>query len=73
MNRDGRASSHDPTAERTAVRSTQSAGGLSAGRRPGGERGLEGELVNRTEPDLTPRRYDQPLEEDHVPDGGRAD
>ena len=62
MNRDNRSSSHDPTAEREADQSTQSAGGLSGGR-PGPE---SGEIVSRGRLE-TPRRYDQPIEEDEDP------
>lgn len=59
---------HDPTAERTADQSTQSAGGLHQGveraTRPGAEGARETEhedLLNRNEEDLydTPRRYDE--------------
>jgi len=67
MKRDGRSSSHDPTAERTTDQSTQSAGELAGGRRGPGLRphaDTEDELVNRSWPDGTPRRYDQPLEQD---------
>ena len=59
MNRDNRSSSNDPTAEVDVDQSTQSAGGL------GGGRGRE-EGVNRAAFD-TPRRYDQPIEEDDDP------
>ena len=63
MNRDNRSSSNDPTAELTSDQSTQSASGLSAGRnRPDGAR----EPVNR-QPLETPRRYDQPIEDDDDP------
>ena len=61
MNRDHRSSSNDPTAERTADQSTQSAGGLGAGRTAG-----EPDLVNR-DPLDTPRRYEQPIEDDADP------
>ena len=63
MNRDNRSSSNDPTAERTSDQSTQSASGLSAGRsRPDSSGGV----VNR-QPFETPRRYDQPIEDDDDP------
>ena len=63
MNRDNRSSSNDPTAELASDQSTQSASGLSAGRnRPDGDR----EAVNR-QPLETPRRYDQPIEDDDDP------
>jgi hypothetical protein len=70
MNRDRRSSSNDPTSETDARQSTQSASGLSSGREgPGVERnrGYE-ETVNRSRPNTTPRRYEQPIEddEDHV-------
>jgi len=59
MNRDNRSSSNDPTAERSSDQSTQSASGLSAGRNTG-------DIVNR-QPLETPRRYDQPIEDDDDP------
>ena len=62
MNRDRRSSSNDPTDERASDQSTQSASGLSAGRPgPGVEHNRDVDL-NRT-----PRRYDQPIEEDRDP------
>jgi hypothetical protein len=70
MNRDRRSSSQDPTAERTTDQSTQSASGLSSPPSgPGVERNLalDEEVVNRTEPDSTPRRYEQPLDADRDP------
>ena len=68
MNRNGRASSHDPTAELTADGSAQSASGLSTARPgPGVVRNRDEEIVNRSQPDPTPRRYEQPLEEDPDP------
>ena len=63
MNRDNRSSSNDPTAERTSDQSTQSASGLSAGRT--GLRDAD-DAVNRGRFD-TPRRYDQPIEDDDDP------
>jgi hypothetical protein len=63
MNRDNRSSSHDPTAEPTRDQSTQSASGLSAGR---DREDRSGDPVNR-QPLETPRRYDQPIEEDDDP------
>ena len=63
MNRDNRSSSNDPTAEQTRDQSTQSASGLSAGRdREDNSSGL----INR-QPLETPRRYDQPVEDDDDP------
>ena len=63
MNRDNRSSSNDPTAELATDQSTQSASGLSAGRnRPDSRRNA----VNR-QPLDTPRRYDQPIEDDDDP------
>jgi hypothetical protein len=70
MKRTGRASSNDPTEERKVEQSTQSASGLSrAPSGPGVERNraLDRDLVNRTMLDRTPRRYEQPLEEDDDP------
>ena len=67
MNRDGTSSSNDPTAERTTDQSAQSAGHLTAGRtRPGLRPHQDGdeELVNRSMPNETPRRYEQPVEDD---------
>jgi hypothetical protein len=68
MNRDDRSSSNDPTAERTADQSTQSATGLSGGRRDRDESRGSGseEAVNRSAL-ATPRRYDQPIEDDEDP------
>ena len=63
MNRDNRSSSNDPTDEPTRDQSTQSAGGLTAGRsHPDKSR----DAVN-TQPLDTPRRYDQPIEDDDDP------
>ena len=62
MNRDRRSSSNDPTAEATADQSTQSASGLSSGRnRAGADDRFAGE------PLYTPRRYEQPIEDDDDP------
>ena len=62
MNRDRRSSSHDPTDEPTSDQSTQSASGLSGGQTgPGVERNRE---LDRND---TPRRYDQPIEDDGDP------
>ena len=63
MNRDRRSSSNDPTAESTSDQSTQSASGLSAGRsRPD----TRDDAVDPRPLD-TPRRYDQPIEDDDDP------
>jgi hypothetical protein len=69
MNRDGRSSSHDPTAEPERTQSTQTASGLTIDHDgPGLERNrLEEETVNRSEADTTPRRYEQPIEADDDP------
>ena len=67
MKRTTPVNSHDPTARPAADQSAQSAGGLRAGRhrmnvvRSGD---WEDELVNRRAPNFTPRRYEQPIEED---------
>jgi hypothetical protein len=61
MNRDRRSSSNDPTSETTADQSTQSASGLG-----GGRTAAEPDLVNRG-PLETPRRYEQPIEDDSDP------
>jgi hypothetical protein len=68
MNRDHRSSSNDPTAERTSTQSTPSASGLSGGQ-AGARRGrtADDDPVNRDAPVTTPRRYDQPVEEDDDP------
>jgi hypothetical protein len=63
MNRDNRSSSNDPTAEPTRDQSTPSASGLTAGR---DRDDMSSDLVNR-QPLETPRRYDQPIEEDDDP------
>ena len=63
MNRDNRSSSHDPTAEPERDQSTQSASGLAAGR---DREDTSGDPVNR-QPLETPRRYDQPIEDDEDP------
>jgi hypothetical protein len=60
MNRDSRSSSNDPTAERTSSQSTQTASGLSGGRQNDGDNVKGADLE-------TPRRYEQPLEEDDDP------
>ena len=63
MNRDNSSSSNDPTAEPMRDKSTQSASGLTAGRsRPD----QSSDLVN-LQPLDTPRRYDQPIEDDDDP------
>lgn len=59
MNRDSRSSSHDPTAERTSDMSTQTASGLSGGR--------DAENAVNRAPLETPRRYEQPIEDDDDP------
>lgn len=68
MNRERRPSSNDPTAEPAVGQSTQSASGLSSGRGPGVERdpAPDEALTNRDDRE-TPRRYDQPLEDDDDP------
>jgi hypothetical protein len=63
MNRDNRSSSNDPTAELARDQSTQSASGLSTG---GNRSDRSDDLVNRRPLD-TPRRYDQPIEDDDDP------
>jgi hypothetical protein len=62
MNRDRRSSSNDPTAERTAAQSTQSASGIAQDRQGTDDRGEPGRGALDT-----PRRYDQPIEEDDDP------
>ena len=62
MNRDRSSSSNDPTAEPAIDQSTPSASGLGAGR----ARRDSGSAVNLGALD-TPRRYDQPIEEDDDP------
>ena len=68
MNRDRRSSSNDPTAEPAVDQSTQSASGLSSGTGPDVNdrtRETRGEVA-RAGLD-TPRRYDQPMEDDDDP------
>jgi len=65
MNRDNRSSSNDPTAERTSDQSTQSASGLSAGRGESREPKVD-EAAGRGALE-TPRRYEQPIEDDDDP------
>ncbi len=66
MNRDDRSSSQDPTAEPVADQSTQTASGLSSGRGAPeeGESPRDEEIINRREPNPTPRRYEIPVEEE---------
>lgn len=59
MNRDGRSSSNDPTAEPAIDQSTQSAGGVGPS-----HRGADADLVNRDLTGRAPRRYEQPAEAD---------
>jgi len=73
MNRDRRSSSNDPTAERAVDQSTQSASGLSSGNRTlDTDRDRlsdspDDEVVNRLRRCTTPRRYEQPIEDDDDP------
>ena len=70
MNRDRRSSSNDPTAEPASDQSSQSANDLSPQHSgPGVERNREysEQMVNRSEENTTPRRYEQPVEEDDDP------
>ena len=68
MNRDRRSSSNDPTAERAVDQSTQSASGLSTGTGPNAN-DLRRETRNEAARASleTPRRYDQPIEDDDDP------
>ena len=58
----------DPTAERTADQSTQSASGLSAGRPAPGDKGRDGGdadvMARRRAAKETPRRYDTEADAD---------
>lgn len=68
MNRDQRSSSNDPTAERAVDQSTQSASGLSSPTGPdANDRRPETHDEAARAALETPRRYDQPLEEDDDP------
>jgi hypothetical protein len=71
MNRDRRSSSNDPSDEPVASQSSQSASGLSGGRPgPGVEFNAEDaeDVVNRAGADTaTPRRYEQPVDDDSDP------
>jgi hypothetical protein len=67
MNRDGRSSSNDPTAEGKADGATPAGSVLPAFRpEPNVEPvpASEEEVLNRQTADTTPRRYEQPLAED---------
>ncbi len=69
MTRPDRSRLDDPTAENTADNSTPAASGLSGGRTLGSEtHEAEEEVVHRDgkQRSDTPRRYDQPAEEDPV-------
>ena len=68
MNRDKRSTLDDPTAEFSTEQSTQSASGLSSGREGTDvERGtFREDVIDRDELE-TPRRYEQPLEDDEDP------
>jgi hypothetical protein len=68
MNRDRRSSSNDPTAEREVDQSTQSASGLSAETDSSSNRQRSGNRDEFARGGLdTPRRYDQPIEDDEDP------
>ena len=69
MNRDRTSSSNDPTAEPAASSSTQSASGLAGGRSGPGVEGNERKAEDDPAPRglETPRRYEQPLEDDADP------
>ena len=70
MNRDGRSSSNHPASEPAIDQSTSAAGGLAAGRPgPGVERNkaYHEDAVNRAAANTTPRRYEQPIEDDSDP------
>lgn len=72
MNRDRRSSSNDPTDERSSDQSTQTASGLSgsqadASSRPPRGAGPSGDAVGSGAALETPRRYEQPLEDDDDP------
>ena len=62
MTRPDRTRLDDPTAENTSDQSTPSASGPGAGR----ERLEDGVRRKGSEPDPTPRRYEQPTEDDPV-------
>lgn len=72
MNRDRRSSSNDPTDEPSSDQSTQTASGLSgsdedASSQPPRGPGRSGDAVGSAAALETPRRYEQPLEEDDDP------
>lgn len=71
MNRDRRSSSNDPTDEPVASPSSETPSGLSGGRPgPGVEFNAEyaEDVVNRADADTsTPRRYEQPVDDDGDP------
>lgn len=70
MNRDRRSSSNDPTSEPVSDQSSQSDSGLASGG-PAADvernRDYTEDVVNRSAPVDTPRRYEQPLEDDEDP------
>jgi hypothetical protein len=68
MTRPRRTRLDDPTAENTSDQSTESAGGLTAGRERAHNRAESEDLIRRTAEsrDTTPRRYDQPADADPV-------
>jgi hypothetical protein len=70
MSRHERSKTDDPTAERTADQSTQTASGVGAERNgPGVERNRQVDDILARTPDehaTTPRRYDQRTEDDPV-------
>jgi hypothetical protein len=67
MNRERLSSSNDPTAERAVDQSTQSASGLSSATDdPNEQRRDRPDEFTRGRRD-TPRRYDQPIEDDDDP------
>ena len=66
MNRDRRSSSNDPTDEPAVDQSTQSASGLAGdGERPTNE--ARKDASRAAGPLETPRRYEQPIEDDDDP------
>jgi hypothetical protein len=69
MTRDGRSSSHDPTAEPAARQSAPGAGGFASQHSRGAGRAAtdDDQVVNRTTYHTTPRRYDQPVDADEAP------
>jgi hypothetical protein len=67
MNRDRRSSSNDPTDEPSSDQSTQTASGLSGSEADVSSPRRSGDAVGSAAALETPRRYEQPVEDDDDP------